>query len=95
MMSHARFAIMQACVGLRNALKCISEAILIGLGDVLLSGAQLVIANRLEFCLFCMQVYNEFCWPPLEAVLLCPCVALISIHVLAETELSVMSFLQC
>ncbi len=56
------------------------------LGDVLLSEAQLIIANRLEFCLFCMQVYNEICWLPLEAVLLRPCIALISIHVLAETE---------
>ena len=89
MLSHADFAIMQACVGLRNALKCISEAILPG------CGAQLVIANRLEFCLFCMQVYNEFCWPPQEAVLLCPCVALLSIHVLAETEQSVISVQQC
>ena len=85
MMSHADFAIMQACVGLRNALRCISEAILPGLGDVLLTGAQLVIANRLEFCIFRMQVYDEFCWLP----------ALTRIHVLAETELSVMSVLQC
>jgi len=37
-MSHADFAIKQACVGLRSALKCISEAILPGLGDVLLTG---------------------------------------------------------
>ena len=66
---------------LRNALKYISEAILPGLGDVLLSGVQLVIANRLEFCLFCMQVYKEFCWLALEAVLLRLCIASISIHI--------------
>ncbi len=44
MMGHA---IMQACVGLCNVLKCVPEAILPGLGDVLLDGAKLVIANRL------------------------------------------------
>ncbi len=78
MMSHADFEMMQleACVGLRSASKCISEAILPGLGDALLGGAQPVIANRLEFCLFCMLLYNEFCWLPLEAVLLRPCIAL-------------------
>lgn len=59
-MSHADVAIMQACVRLGNALKCILGAISPGLGGGLLSGALLVIANRLEFCSLCMRMYNEF-----------------------------------
>lgn len=95
MISHADVAIMQACVGLGHALKYILEAILLGLGGVLLSGALLVIANRQEFCPLCMQMYNEFCWLPLEALPLRACIALITIHVLAETEQWMVLFFKC